>query len=111
MAHSTSTKRKTSRPLLQKKPRAKVKRTAPRAAQDQSNIPEIDLGRAQKTVLDLLKIPGISGKEKQVAEAIRKKLLINLIETDSTKAHLIRLRFHNKNVINHDPPNGIQAVW
>ena len=75
MAHSTSTKRKTSRPLLQKKPRAKVKRTAQLAAQDQSNIPEIDLGRAQKTVLDLLKIPGISGKEKQVAEAIRKKLL------------------------------------
>ncbi len=75
MAHSTSTKRKTSRPLLQKKPRAKVKRAAQLAAQDQSNIPEIDLGRAQKTVLDLLKIPGISGKEKQVAEAIRKKLL------------------------------------
>ena len=27
--------------------------------------------------------------------AIRKNLLINLIETDSTKTHLIRLRFHN----------------
>jgi len=27
--------------------------------------------------------------------AIRKKLLINLLETDSTKAHLIRLRFYN----------------
>ena len=27
--------------------------------------------------------------------AIQKKLLINLIETDSTKAHLIRLSFHN----------------
>ncbi|MDG1990858.1 MAG: M20/M25/M40 family metallo-hydrolase [Pirellulales bacterium] len=75
MAHSTSTKRKTSRPVPQKRPRTKVTRTAQSVAQDSSNIPEIDLARAQKTVLDLLKIPGISGQEKQVAEAIRKKLL------------------------------------
>ena len=61
--------------MTQKKSPNKAKRTAQSAAQDQTNIPEIDLARAQKTVLDLLNIPGISGQEKMVAEVIRKKLL------------------------------------
>ena len=75
MARSTTTKKKPSRPLTQKDSRTDAKRTAQSAAQDQTNIPEIDLAQAQKNVLDLLKIPGISGQEKQVAEFIRKKLL------------------------------------
>ena len=71
MARSTTTKKKPSRPLHQKDSRTEAKRTAQSAAQDQTNIPEIDLAQAQKNVLDLLKIPGISGQEKQVAEFIR----------------------------------------
>ena len=74
MARSTTTK-KPSRPLTQNDSHTGAKRTSQAAAQDQTNIPEIDLAQAQKNVLDLLKIPGISGQEEQVAEFIRKKLL------------------------------------
>ena len=74
MAPSTTKKRRPCHPVTQKKSRAQKKHTTRTAAQDLTNIPDIDLARAEKTVLDLLKIPGVSGQEKQVAEIIRKKL-------------------------------------
>ncbi|MCK4685741.1 MAG: M20/M25/M40 family metallo-hydrolase [Pirellulales bacterium] len=75
MAPSTTKKRNPCRPAAQKKSRTQKKHPAQSAAQDLTNIPDIDLARAEKTVLELLKIPGISGQEKQVAEIIQKKLL------------------------------------
>ena len=75
MAPSTTKKRNPCRPAAQKKSRTQKKHPAQSAAQDLTNIPDIDLARAEKTVLELLKIPGISGEEKQVAEIIQKKLL------------------------------------
>lgn len=75
MAPSTTKKRNPRRPAAQKKSRTQKKHPAQSAAQDLTNIPDIDLARAEKTVLELLKIPGISGQEKQVAEIIQKKLL------------------------------------
>ena len=75
MALSTTKKRNPCRPAAQKKSRTQKKHPAQSAAQDLTNIPDIDLARAEKTVLELLKIPGISGQEKQVAEIIQKKLL------------------------------------
>lgn len=75
MAPSTTKKRNPCRPAAQKKSRTQKKHPVQSAAQDPTNIPDIDLARAEKTVLELLKIPGISGQEKQVAEIIQKKLL------------------------------------
>ena len=75
MAPSTTKKRNPCRPAAQKKSRTQNKHPVQSAAQDLTNIPDIDLARAEKTVLELLKIPGISGQEKQVAEIIQKKLL------------------------------------
>ena len=75
MAPSTTKKRNPCRLAAQKKSRTQKKHPAQSAAQDLTNIPDIDLARAEKTVLELLKIPGISGQEKQVAEIIQKKLL------------------------------------
>ena len=71
MAPSTTKKRNPCRPAAQKS-RTQKKHPAQSAAQDLTNIPDIDLARAEKTVLELLKIPGISGQEKQVAEIIQK---------------------------------------
>ena len=94
MAPSTTNK-KPSRPLTQNDSHTGAKRTQA-AAQDQTNIPEIDLAQ-RKNVLDLLKIPGISGQEEQVAEFIRKKLLDagcskNFISFDQrTKKHLSKV--------------------
>lgn len=75
MAPSTTKKRNPCRPAAQKKSRTQKKHPVQSAAQDPTNIPDIDLARAEKTVLELLKIPGISGQEKQVAGIIQKKLL------------------------------------
>ena len=75
MAPSTTKKRNPCRPAAQKKSRTQKKHPVQSAAQDLTNIPDIDLARAEKTVLELLKIPGISGQEKQVAGIIQKKLL------------------------------------
>ena len=76
MPHSISTRKKPSRSTTQKNAsRTKTKGLAKCRTSDSSKIPEIDFTKAQKTVLDLLKIPGISGQEKQVAEVIRKKLI------------------------------------
>ncbi|MBT3212473.1 MAG: M20/M25/M40 family metallo-hydrolase, partial [Planctomycetaceae bacterium] len=76
MPHSTSTKKKPSRLTTQKSAsRTKTKGLDKCRTPDPSKIPAIDFTKAQKTVLDLLKIPGISGQEKQVAEVIRKKLI------------------------------------
>ena len=73
--HPPQQKKKSLSPSSSKKSRTQKKHPAQSAAQDLTNIPDIDLARAEKTVLELLKIPGISGQEKQVAEFIRKKLL------------------------------------
>ena len=75
MAPSTTKKRNPCHPTAQKKTRTQKKHQARSTAQGLTNIPDIDLARAEKTVLELLKIPGISGQEKQVAEIIQKKLL------------------------------------
>ena len=76
MPHSTSTKKKPSRLTTQKNTtRTKTKGLSKCRTPASSNISKIDFTKAQKNVLDLLKIPGISGQEKQVAELIRKKLI------------------------------------
>lgn len=77
MPYSTSTKKKPSRLANQKKITAQknLKSSSKCRAQASPNIPKIDITKAQKTVLDLLKIPGISGQEKQIAELICKKLI------------------------------------
>lgn len=55
-----------------KKPAAKKSKSA---AKSSSNGPSPDLARAEKFVLELMAIPGKSGEEKGISEAIKKHLL------------------------------------
>ena len=88
MALSTTKKRNPCRPAAQKKSRTQKKHPAQSAAQDLTNIPDIDLTRAEKTVLELLKIPGISGQEKQVAGIIQKNY--SMLVAQKAPSHLTK---------------------
>lgn len=57
-----------------RKPSAPARSRRGGAAAQRATFPEPDLGRARKIVLDLLAIPGVSGRERAVAERIVKWL-------------------------------------
>jgi tripeptide aminopeptidase len=75
MARSQTVKKPASKKATKKATRTAAALSLKQAPAGKSAGPTPDLKRARQTVLDLLAIPGISGQEREVAEAIRSKLL------------------------------------